>query len=86
MVFPHYISPEVTGISDIDCADLEVLSYITITGGINVDIVRDLITETIEYRFRIEGEFPHPFQLLIDNGPSYKAHETRDFALAKGLE
>ena len=31
-----------------DCADREVLSYIATTGGINGDIVRDLMAEAIE--------------------------------------
>jgi transposase InsO family protein len=32
----------------LDCADREVLSYIATTGGIDRDIIKDLMTEAIE--------------------------------------
>jgi len=38
-----------------DCADREVLSYIATTGGINGDIVRDLMAEAIEISIRDRG-------------------------------
>jgi len=70
----------------LDCADREVLSYIATTGGIDRDIIKDLMTEAIEYRFGAITKLPHRVQWLSDNAPAYIAHETRDFARDVGLE
>jgi len=40
-----------------DCADREILSNIAVTGGIYKDLVEDLMTEAIEYRFGMVGDF-----------------------------
>jgi putative transposase len=69
-----------------DCADREVLSYIATTGGIHRDIIKDLMSEALEYRFGMVDCLPRPIQWLSDNGPAYIAHETRDFAKSVGLE
>ena len=69
-----------------DCADREVISYIATTGGINGDIVRDLMAEAIEYRFGIVDQVSSSIQWLSDNGPAYISHETRAFARSMGLE
>jgi len=69
-----------------DCSDREVLSYIATTGGITGSIIRDLMTEAIEYRFGLVDRTPHPIQWLSDNAPAYIAHETRAFAQEAGLE
>ncbi|MCD6518014.1 MAG: DDE-type integrase/transposase/recombinase [Candidatus Aminicenantes bacterium] len=68
-----------------DWADREVLSYIATTGGIHRDIIKDLMTEDIEYRFGKITKLPHPIQWLSDNGPAYIARETRNFAHSVGL-
>ena len=69
-----------------DCADREILSYIATTGGIHRDIIKDLMTEAIEYRFGMVTTLPHTVQWLSDNAPAYIAHETRTFAEDVGLE
>lgn len=69
-----------------DCADREVLSYIATTGGITGEMVRDLMTEAIEYRFGMVDQVPQSIQWLSDNGPAYIAHETRAFARTMGLD
>ena len=69
-----------------DCADREVLSYIATTGGINGEIIKDLMTEAIEYRFGLVEKLPHMIQWLSDNGPAYVSYDTRAFAEAAGLE
>lgn len=68
-----------------DCSDREVLSYIATTGGIHRDLIKDLMTEAIEYRFGKVTRLAHPIQWLSDNGPAYIARETRKFAHAVGL-
>jgi len=55
-------------------------------GGINGEIIRNLIVEVIEYRFGIAGQVPWPIHWLIDNGPAYISHETQAFARSMGLE
>ena len=69
-----------------DCADREVLSFIATTGGINRDIIKDLMTEAIEYRFGRVDCLPHPIQWLSDNAPAYTAHKTLEFAQEVGFE
>jgi len=69
-----------------DCANREVLSYIATTGGIHRDLVKDLMTEKIEYRFGMVDKLPHPVQWLSDNAPAYIAHETRVFARDVSLD
>jgi len=69
-----------------DCADREVLSYIATTGGINGEIIKDLMTEAIEYRFGLVERLPHMIQWLSDNGPAYVSYDTQAFAKAAGLD
>ena len=35
----------------LDCCDREVMSYVATTGGISGDMIRDLMVESVEYRF-----------------------------------
>lgn len=59
-----------------DCSDREVLSYIATTGGITAEMVKDLMAESIEYRFGMADRLPHKIQWLTDNGSAYTARET----------
>lgn len=69
-----------------DCCDREVMSYVATTSGITGDMIRDLMAESIESRFGKTSRLPHRIQWLSDNGPSYIARETRDFARMVGME
>jgi len=70
----------------LDCCDREAMSHVATTGGISGDMVRDLMVESIEYRFGKVDILPHPVQWLSDNGPAYIANETRSFARMIGIE
>jgi putative transposase len=69
-----------------DCCDREIMSYVATTGGICGDMIRDLMAESIEYRFGMINRLPHLIQWLSDNGPAYIARETRNFAKMMGLD
>lgn len=58
-----------------DCCDREVMSYVATTGGINGDMVRDLMAESIEARFGLVDQVPRAIEWLSDNGPAYTAHD-----------
>jgi len=68
-----------------DCSDREVMSYRASTKGITSEMVKDLIAESIEYRFGTADRVPHRIEWLSDNGSAYTAHETRMFAASMGL-
>jgi len=42
-----------------DTCDREILSYIATTGGITSELVKDLMAESIEYRFGKVERLPH---------------------------
>lgn len=69
-----------------DYADREVLSYIATTGGIHRDLVKDLMTEAIDCRFRMVDKLPYLVQWLSDNSLAYIAQETLAFAKDVGLD
>lgn len=69
-----------------DCCDREVMSYIATTGGITAEMVKDLMAESIEYRFGMVEKVPHRIEWLTDNGSAYTAHATIVFAKMMGLE
>jgi putative transposase len=69
-----------------DCCDREIMSYVATTGGISGDMIRDLMAESIEYRFGMINKLPRRIQWLNDNGPAYIARETRNFAKMMGLD
>ncbi len=69
-----------------DCCDREVLSHVGTTGGIDGDMVRDLMVEAIESRFGPVERLPHRIEWLSDNGPAYIARETVAFAESLGFE
>jgi len=69
----------------IDSCDREVMRYIASTIGIDGKAIRDLMLETVEYRFG------RPFasgavQWLSDNGSCYTARETIAFGKQLGLD
>lgn len=68
-----------------DCCDREVMSAIATTGGITAEMVKDLIAESIEYRFGMVEKVPHTIEWLTDNGSAYTARETVLFARMMGL-
>ncbi|RYF00517.1 MAG: hypothetical protein EOO77_33925 [Oxalobacteraceae bacterium] len=59
-----------------DCCDREVISYVTSTRGVDGELVRDLMTESVDRRFGAVGPMTHRLQWLSDNGPGYTAHKT----------
>ena len=42
-----------------DCSDREIMSYVATTKGITAEMVKDLMAESIEYRFGIVDKVPH---------------------------
>lgn len=69
----------------LDCCDREAMSWVATTGGIDGDLVRDLMVEAVEARF--EAATPtQPIEWLTDNGAPYIARDTRRFARELGLE
>ena len=68
----------------LDCHDREVISWVTSTRGIDGELVRDLMAESVEIRFG--GKLPFKVQWLTDNGPGYVARETVFFGRSLGLE
>ena len=70
----------------LDCCDREAMSYVATTGGISGEMIRDLMMESVEYRFGAGTTIvPHLMQWLSDNGPPYIAHETREFGRSLGF-
>lgn len=68
----------------LDCCDREIMRYIASTKGIDGQAIRDLMLETVEYRF---GEPKAPnIQWLTDNGSCYVARETVNFGREVGLD
>ena len=70
----------------LDCCDREIISYVATTGGIDGNLVRDLMLETVATRFGNVLQLPHSVQWLSDNGPAYLSDDTRLFAEAIGLK
>lgn len=68
----------------LDCHDREVISWVTSSRGIDGELVRDLMAESVEIRFG--GKLPFKVQWLTDNGPGYVARETVYFGRSLGLE
>ena len=60
-------------------------SFVGTTGGISGDDVRDLMVGAVEHRFGRVNQLPQAIEWLTDNGSSYTAKETRDFATALNL-
>lgn len=69
----------------LDTCDREVMRYIASTKGIDGSMIRDLMLETVEYRFS-QASLPHRVQWLSDNGPCYTAYETIRFGRSLGFD
>ncbi len=69
----------------IDTCDREVMRYVASTRGIDGKAIRDLMLETVEYRFGTL-KVGHKVQWLTDNGSCYTARETVAFGKELGLE
>lgn len=61
------------------------MSWVATTGGINGQMIRDLIAESAEARFGASG-LPHSLQWLTDNGSIYTSNKTRKFAADAGFD
>jgi putative transposase len=69
----------------LDTCDREVMRYVSSTIGIDGQMIRDLMLETVEYRFgRPKAEAD--LQWLTDNGSCYTAKETVCFGRMLGLD
>lgn len=68
-----------------DTCDREVMRWIASTIGIDGQAIRDLMLETVEYRFGAV-EVPWSLQWLSDNGSCYTARETVAFGRQLGLD
>lgn len=68
----------------LDTCDREVMRYIASTKGIDGQMIRDSMLETVEYRFQ-DTKTPFTIQQLTDNGPAYIAYETVRFARQLGF-
>ncbi|MFC4311625.1 DDE-type integrase/transposase/recombinase [Steroidobacter flavus] len=64
--------------------DREVVSWCAGTGAISGEMIRDLMIQSVEQRFKSTAT-AHPVQWLSDNGSCYRAHETIEFATRLGL-
>ncbi len=69
----------------LDTCDREAMCYIASTKGVDGRMIRDLMLETVEYRFG-QLKVPRKLQWLSDNGPCYTAHETVRFGRSLGFE
>jgi putative transposase len=69
----------------LDCCDREAMSFVSTTGGISEDDVRDLMVAAVEQRFGRVSRLPQPIEWLSDNGSCYVARDTRTFARDIGL-
>lgn len=69
----------------LDTCDREVMRYIASTIGVDGQMIRDLMIETVEYRFG-QAKVALPLQWLTDNGSCYTAKETVSFGRMLGLD
>lgn len=69
----------------LDCCDREVISHVATNGWVNAEMIRDLMTQSLEHRFGAVDRLPHKIEWLSDNGKYYLAQETVRFAEAINL-
>lgn len=70
----------------LDTCDREAIRYIASTVGVDGQMIRDLMCESIEARFGATPRAPNRVQWLTDNGPCYVAKDTVDFARSLNLD
>lgn len=63
----------------LDCCDREAMSWVASTGGIDGNLVCDLMVEAVETRFG-DALPDTPIEWRTDNGSPYVARDTRAFA------
>jgi putative transposase len=68
----------------LDCHDREVIGWVATTGGISGEMIRDMMVECVERRFR-SLRAPVPVQWLSDNGAVFAAYKTLEIAAALNL-
>ncbi len=69
------------------CCDRAVLGYIaTSQGGIDGDMIFELLANCLVYRFGNRCRLPTTLQWLIDHGSCYTSRKTIRFARALGFE
>jgi putative transposase len=70
----------------LDCCDREAMGWLASAGGISGEMVRDLMSEAVEYRFGpLAHSAPPAIEWLSDNGLCYTARATGEFARSPGL-
>lgn len=69
----------------LDCHDRELMRYAASTIGVDGKLVRDLMVETMEYRFGKVARLPRRVEWLSDRGPQFTARATVDFARSLGF-
>lgn len=69
-----------------DTCDREAMGYVASTKGIDGEMIRDLMTECMQYRFGPVNHLPSTIQWLSDNGPCYVARRTVTFGRELGFE
>lgn len=70
----------------LDTCDREVIRYACSTIGVEGQLVRDLMVESIEKRFGGVARLERPIQWLSDNGPCFTANETVEVGRMLGFE
>lgn len=70
----------------LDTCDREAMRYIASNKGIDGEMIRDLMVETMQHRFGNVDKLPKKIQWLTDNGPCYVARKTILFGRDIGLE
>ena len=69
----------------LDCCDREIICRAATKGGIDSEMVQDLLTESLEKRFGNVLTVPRAVEWLTDNGSCYIAENTRTFAKSLGF-
>jgi len=70
----------------LDTCDREAMHYVASNKGIDGEMIRELMANTMLYRFGHVDTLPHKIQWLSDNGPCYVARETVLFGHSIGLD
>jgi transposase InsO family protein len=70
----------------LDTCDREAMRYVASTKGVDGEMIRDLMIESVEYRFGSIDKLPNPIQWLSDNGPCYTARKTVALGRTLGFE
>jgi len=69
----------------LDSHDREVISWVATTAGISGEMIRDMMVNCVEQRFR-DIRAPQKVQWLTDNGSIFAANRTIEIAAALNLE